>query len=188
MVLAADDEDEEEQKPVQAPVTPVKPRAVVAVQSPATPDLSSRGPSAAASPAPATPSAPTSQAGQEPAPGQTHTLASLALLPATEIVRLARAPGGAGQGLPLPKADALVVRDTDAWVDSLQSQPTAQQKQAVGQKLHALLKAQGFKRESAKITVAFVDAEDVRALAHCVACWPEVVKEKANRMVKAGLK
>ena len=88
----------------------------------------------------------------------------------------------------MPKADALVVRDTDAWVDSLQSQPTAQQKQAVGQKLHALLKAQGFKRESAKITVAFVDAEDVRALAHCVACWPEVVKEKANRMVKAGLK
>ncbi|KZV65745.1 hypothetical protein PENSPDRAFT_756207 [Peniophora sp. CONT] len=188
MVLAAEEDEEEEQKPVQAPVTPVKPRAIAAVQSPATPDLSSRGPSAAASPAPATPSAPASQAGQEPAPGQTHTLASLASLPLTEVVRLARAPGGAGQGLPLPKADALVVRDTDAWVDSLQSQPTAQQKQAVGQKLHALLKAQGFKRDSAKITVAMVDQEDVRSLAHCVACWPEVVKEKANRMVKAGLK
>ncbi|KZV68504.1 hypothetical protein PENSPDRAFT_735887 [Peniophora sp. CONT] len=145
--LAAEEDEEEEQKRVQAPVTP----------SPVTPDLSGRGPIPAASPAPATTSAPASQAGQEHAPGQMHTLASLTSLPLNEVMRLARPPGGAGQGLSLPKADALVVRDTDASLDSLQSQSTAQQKRAVGQKLHALSEAQGFKRESAKITVAIVD-------------------------------
>ena len=116
-----------------APVTPVRkatsssgmPSVTAIVDSPKTPDLSSRGPSAAASPAaPSTPSTTASA----------YTLETLAKLPATKIVELASSPSVAA-GLPLPKADAMVVKATDEFIDSLASLTVPKQKQAVGDKL-----------------------------------------------------
>lgn len=104
------------------PVTPQNKRTVPVSQesSPRTPDLSSRGASAAASPTPAT-------------PGTSHTVASLARLPATEIIKIANSPSTTG--LPLPKADPLVVEATDNFIESLLDKPINQQKQQVGEKL-----------------------------------------------------
>ena len=104
------------------PVTPQSKRPVPASQesSPQTPDLSSRGASAAASPTPAT-------------PGTTHTVASLARLPATEIIKIANSPSTTG--LPLPKADPLVIEATDQFIDSLLDKSVNTRKQLVGEKL-----------------------------------------------------
>ena len=104
------------------PVTPQSKRPVPASQesSPQTPDLSSRGASAAASPTPAT-------------PGTTHTVASLARLPATEIIKIANSTSTTG--LPLPKADPLVIEATDQFIDSLLDKPVNTRKQLVGEKL-----------------------------------------------------
>jgi polyadenylate-binding protein len=104
------------------PVTPQNRRTVPVSQesSPRTPDLSSRGASAAASPTPAT-------------PGTSHTVASLARLPATEIIKIANSPSTTG--LPLPKADPLIVETTDKFIDSLSDKPMNTQKQQVGEKL-----------------------------------------------------
>jgi polyadenylate-binding protein len=62
-----------------------------------------------------------------------HTLATLAKLPASEIVMLAGSPSATG--LPLPKADPTVVKTTDEWIDGLQDKTLHQQKQTVGDKL-----------------------------------------------------
>ena len=104
------------------PVTPQNRRTVPVSQesSPRTPDLSSRGASAAASPTPAT-------------PGTSHTVASLARLPATEIIKIANSPSTTG--LPLPKADPLIIETTDKFIDSLLDKPINTQKQQVGEKL-----------------------------------------------------
>lgn len=93
-------------------------------QSPQTPELSSRGASANASPTPATPSV------------QTYTIASLARLPATEIIRLTKS--SSATGLPLPKADELVVKATDEYMDGLVKETLQRQKQQVGDKLCVL--------------------------------------------------
>ena len=108
--------------PPQEPVTPQNRRTVSVSQesSPRTPDLSSRGASAAASPTPAT-------------PGTSHTVASLARLPATEIIKIANSPSTTG--LPLPKADPLIVEATDNFIESLLNKPINTQKQQVGEKL-----------------------------------------------------
>lgn len=121
--------------PAPVPVTP-QPKKVgqpVSTSSPQTPDLSSRGPSAAASPAPATPGN----------AGSTYTIASLALLPAAEIVSLANSTNATG--LPLPKADPLVVQATDEFIDGLLDKPIQQQKQALGEKLFKVVKGLGIK-------------------------------------------
>jgi polyadenylate-binding protein len=102
-------------------------------ESPKTPALSSRSPSAAASPAPVTPIATTT----------TYTIASLARLPAAEIVRLASS--SSATGLPLPKADPLVVKSTDEFIDTLLDKPIQQQKQALGDKLWRVVKSFGIK-------------------------------------------
>jgi polyadenylate-binding protein len=132
-VLDSDDAGEEEQhthlietqsakSTSQVPVTPQTKRTASTVEdSPQTPDLSSRGPSAAASPVPGTPG------------GATHTIASLARLPAAEIIRIARS--SSATGLPLPKADPLVVKSTDEFINDLLDKPIRQQKQQLGDKL-----------------------------------------------------
>jgi polyadenylate-binding protein len=98
-----------------------------AQNTPHTPDLS-MGTSAAASPAlPVTPATPYSGS------ASVHTLASLAKLPAVEIVKLAS--GQQSTGLPVPKADPAVVRSTDEFVDGLSEKPLAAQKQLLGEKL-----------------------------------------------------
>lgn len=128
MVLDLD--DEEEPSPVATvpvPQTPVARKVSTTASleaSPQTPDLSSRGPSAAASPAPATPSQPSAPV---------HTIASLAKLPATEILKLANSSNATG--LPLPKADPLVVKATDEFIDGLMDKPVLTQKQQLGDKL-----------------------------------------------------
>ena len=120
------DETEEQTPAVQTVPVPQTPQqrkvSAASFDSPQTPDLSSRGPSAAASPTPATPSA------------QVHTIASLARLPASEIIRLVNS--SSVTGLPLPKADPMVVKATDEFIDSLQDKPVNQQKQQLGDKLY----------------------------------------------------
>lgn len=133
MVLDSDD-GEATLASVATPVAPVTPQAKkissTITDSPQTPDLSSRGPSAASSPVPAT-------------PGATHTIASLARLPAAEIVRMANS--STATGLPLPKADPLVVKATDEFIDGLLDKPIQTQKQQLGDKLWRVIKAFGIK-------------------------------------------
>jgi polyadenylate-binding protein len=133
-VLDSDDGDEEQQKPdtqsIQSapaqpvPVTPQAKKTVVTIESsPKTPALSSKGPSAASSPVPVTPGSSSS-----------HTIASLARLPAAEIIKLANS--SSATGLPLPKVDPLVVKTTDEFIDSLMDKPIQAQKQQLGDKLY----------------------------------------------------
>jgi len=159
-------------------------RAVAQSGSPKTPDLSySRGPSLAASPAaPVTPNI-TSMAIPPASSSSTitttavHTLATLAKLPATEIVKIAGGNPVATTGLPLPKADPLVTRSTDEFIDAIQGRSIAQQKQALGDKLFKVVKAFGVKG-APKMTILLLDTEDLRALAHLMNSYPAVLKEK----------
>ncbi|PIL23425.1 hypothetical protein GSI_14736 [Ganoderma sinense ZZ0214-1] len=169
------DETEEQTPAVQTvpvPQTPPQQRKVSSTfDSPQTPDLSSRGPSAAASPTPATPGT-TTGAGN----AQVHTIATLARLPASEIIRLVNS--SSVTGLPLPKADPMVVKATDEFIDGLQDKPINQQKQQLGDKLWRVVKAFGIKG-APKITIALLDQDDLRPLAHLMNSYPSVLKEKA---------
>lgn len=115
--------------PLTVPAASVTPHshvhAITSNDSPKAPDLSSRGPSAAASPS----SLPT------PGQGTVHTLSSLARLPALDIVKLANS--SSATGLPLAKADPRVVEETNQFVDGLQGKTIQQQKQLLGEKLFA---------------------------------------------------
>jgi len=173
MVLDSDDgEEPAPAPPIPAPpVTPAK-KATAATpnDSPQTPDLSSRGPSAAASPVPATPVASTNQ-----------SLTSIARLPAAEIVRIANSPAG----LPgLPQADPLVVKATDEFIDGLLDKPIQSQKQQLGDKLWRVIKSFGIKG-APKLTITLLDQDDLRALAHLMNSYPSILKEKAL-LVQAG--
>ena len=97
-----------------------------------TPDLSSAGASTATSSA-TSPAPVASISASEPS----YTIASLAKLPAAEIVRLANS--SSATGLPLPKADPLIVQATDEFIDQLISKPPAMQKQSLGEKLYVFL-------------------------------------------------
>ncbi|KAI0689934.1 hypothetical protein C8T65DRAFT_745977 [Cerioporus squamosus] len=171
LVLEVD--DTEEQTPaistVPVPQTPQQRKVSTSFDSPQTPDLSSRGPSAAASPTPATPNAPSGGS-------QVYTIASLARLPASEIIRLANS--SSATGLPLPKPDPMVVKATDEFIDSLLDKPMNQQKQQLGDKLWRVVKAFGIKG-APKITIALLDQDDLRPLAHLMNSYPTVLKEKA---------
>ena len=138
MVLDSESDDEEDGKPsdnqsiksAPVPSTPQAKKSAASLleASPHAPDLSSAGASTATSSA--TSPAPVSLSlVSEPS----HTNASLAKLPAAEIVRLANSPA---TGLPLPKADPLVVQATDEFIDQLISKPPAIQKQMLGEKLY----------------------------------------------------
>ncbi|KAF9477792.1 hypothetical protein BDN70DRAFT_810033 [Pholiota conissans] len=167
--------------PAPVPVTPqARKIAVDAVgvgASPQTPELSSRVASAAASPAPVTPGG--GGGASSSSSSGTHTIASLARLPAAEIVRLASSTSATG--LPVPKADPLIVEATDAFIDGLLSKNVQQQKQAVGEKLFKVVKSLGVKG-APKITIALLDQEDLRGLAHLMNSYPSVLKEKALTM------
>ncbi|KAI0266520.1 hypothetical protein BC834DRAFT_132691 [Gloeopeniophorella convolvens] len=176
-VLDSDDGAEEalatpSPQAIPEPVTPQSKRPIPVSQdsTPRTPDLSSRIASAAASPTPAT-------------PGTTHTVASLARLPAPEIIKIANSPSSTG--LPLPKADPLVVEATDRFIDSLADKPLQSQKQQLGDKLFRVIKAFGLK-QAPKLTIALLDGEDLRSLAHLMNSYPSVLKEKAV-LVQASL-
>lgn len=152
-----DDEDEVQQTPISAipakiptpapvapavPSTPVKPPAEK-IEEPATPKtkpLEDTPPTAEAPPKPPV-SAPSPAPG--PVSSQTWTIASLAKLPAAEIVRLATM--SSSTGLPLPKADPLVVQATDEFIDSILDQTILVQKQKLGDKLYKIVKSFGVK-------------------------------------------
>ncbi|KAH9855373.1 hypothetical protein C2E23DRAFT_883314 [Lenzites betulinus] len=174
--LVLEVEEEEEQTPaistVPVPQTPqARKISAASFDSPQTPDLSSRGPSVAASPTPATPSAPSTAS-----PAQVYTIASLARLPASEIIRLVGT--SSVTGLPLPKADPMVVKATDEFIDGLLDKPVNQQKQQLGDKLWRVVKAFGVKG-APKITIALLDQDELRPLAHLMNSYPSVLKEKA---------
>lgn len=126
MVLDSSEGEEEPKADSSSPPVPVTPQAkkpptVPLEDSPQTPALSSRGPSAASSPVPVTPSS------------ASHTIASLARLPAADIIKLANS--SSATGLPMPKADPLVVKATDEFIDGLLDKPIPVQKQQLGDKL-----------------------------------------------------
>ncbi|KAJ7598977.1 hypothetical protein C8J56DRAFT_1010984 [Mycena floridula] len=162
LVLESDDGESAE---APAPVTPQKKRNAESVESssPQTPDLSSRGPSATSSPLPST-------------PGSSHTIVSVARLPAAEIIRIVTS--SAGSALAVPKADPLVVQATDQFIDGLLDKQPQMQKQQLGEKLFKVIKSFGIKA-APKITVALLDQEDLRALAHLMNSYPSILKEKA---------
>ncbi|KIJ38954.1 hypothetical protein M422DRAFT_175807 [Sphaerobolus stellatus SS14] len=189
-VLAVVEDDEDVVKPVKAvpaPATPASKATAKAAEYPQTPELSSsRSVSAVASPSspgPQTPSiavpAPNSPTPPPSTPGPTpHTLATLARLPALEIVRLANSNGGNATGLPLAKADPLIVQQTNAFIDGLAGKAVQQQKQLLGEKLFRVVKSFGVK-SAPKVTIALLDQEDLRSLAHLMNSYPAVLKEKA---------
>ncbi|CCL99612.1 uncharacterized protein FIBRA_01630 [Fibroporia radiculosa] len=182
MVLEVDEGAEEQATKQSLPEPPVTPQAKKIATpldaSPQTPDLSSRGPSATASPAPVTPSHPTTSVSTT----ATHTIASLARLPASEIIKLANSTSATG--LPLPKADPLVVKATDEFMDGLVDRPIQQQKQQLGDKIFRVVKSFGIKG-APKVTIALLDQDDLRSLAHLMNSYPSVLKEKAL-LVQAG--
>lgn len=174
-ILESDDEEEEtpvQTRPKASPMTPkssvkLPPPRPAVQDSPPTPALSTKGHSAAASPLPITPT-PSMHASP-------HTIQSLGKLPAAEIVRLANM--SSATGLPLPKADPLVVQATDDFIDGLMSQTALVQKQKLGDKLYKVVKSFGIKG-APKVTIALLDQEDLRALAHLMNSYPTVLKEK----------
>lgn len=136
-VLDVDDEGAEPptSAPAQVPVTPVRKTATTSQSlledSPRTPDLSSRGPSAAASP-----TAPTTPPSAPAIAPQTYTVETIARLPAAKIIEIITS--GAGGSLGLSKADPMVVKATDEFIDSLAGQTVPRQKQALGDKLFVI--------------------------------------------------
>lgn len=118
------------------------------------------------------------------ATAQVYTLSSVAALPALEIVRLANLPSESG--LPLPKADPEVVQSTDAFIDSLQGKALHDQKQKLGDQLFKKVRNFGVKG-APKLTIHLLDSEDLRALAHLMNSYEDVLKEKVQQKVAAGL-
>lgn len=168
-VLDLDDDEEE-----PAPVMPAKKAVAKAAEAnPATPDLS-RAPSAPPSPLPTTPN--------HASAVTAVTVEQLAKLPAVEIVRLAKMPGAVNP--PLVKADPAVVESTDSFVDGLLDKPVQQQKQALGDKLFRVIKTFGIKG-APKLTIALLDQEDLRSLAHLMNSYPTVLKEKVLLVQKS---
>ncbi|KAH9975322.1 hypothetical protein BGW80DRAFT_1436531 [Lactifluus volemus] len=74
-------------------------------------------------------------------------------------------------GLPLPKADPKIVVATDEFIDSLSGKPIQTQKQLLGDKLFRVIKAFGLK-QAPKLTIALLDGDDLRALAHLMNSYP----------------
>ncbi|PWZ00235.1 hypothetical protein BCV70DRAFT_200386 [Testicularia cyperi] len=130
----------------------------------------------------------TKVAAASPAPSASiHTIATLAALPASEIVELATSPSGQlSSGLPLPKADPEVVKSTDAFIDSLAGKPAHDQKQKLGDQLFKKVRTFGVKG-APKITIHLLDTEDLRSLAHLMNSYEPVLKEKVLQKVAAGL-
>ncbi|KDN52853.1 hypothetical protein K437DRAFT_149988 [Tilletiaria anomala UBC 951] len=117
---------------------------------------------------------------------KSYTLAQLAALPASEIIALAQpsAPSSSSTGLPLPKADPNVVHETDAFIDTLAGKLPQDQKQKLGDLLFKKVKSFGVKG-APKITIALLDSEDLRALAHLMNSYPECLKEKVLQLASA---
>lgn len=158
MVLESEDAEDAEEVPQQpVPVTPARKGTASSIlegSSPQTPDLSSRGPSAAASPtAPVTPPSKslsttltsTTSAAAGAGAKESYTLSALAALPAGKVVSVLRSDSSLGEGLGLAKPDALIVKATDELIDSLADLAVPKQKQQIGDKLFRVVKGFGIK-------------------------------------------
>ncbi|CAD6893862.1 unnamed protein product [Tilletia laevis] len=178
-ILSMSDEEDDDKGYSPAVTAPAAEASSVVPGAPATPADSTR----ALKDAPVSAAAGSSTDAASSAP-QTYTLSTLAALPALEIVRLASAPPSSANsgGLPLPKADANVLRETDAFVDGLSGKPMHDQKQKVGDVLHKKIKAMGYKG-APKLTIALLDSEDLRSLAHLMNSYPEVLREKVQQHI-----
>ncbi|KAN0059848.1 hypothetical protein ACQY0O_008422 [Thecaphora frezii] len=123
-----------------------------------------------------------------PPAGVSYTLATLAQLPAIEIIKLANATQGPGSsGLPLPKADPKVMQQTDEFIDSLSELAVHDRKQKLGDLLFKKVRSFGIKG-APKITIALLDTEDLRSLAHLMNSYESVLKEKVLHKAAAAAK
>jgi polyadenylate-binding protein len=120
IVLEAAEEEELAPAPAPIPATPQKRAAVVGFSTPETPDLSSRGPSVAASPAPQTPGTTAS----------THNLDSLAQLSFTKIYDLINS----GASLPSLSVSPELIEETNQWVASVSAHSLPTFKEQAGRK------------------------------------------------------
>ncbi len=75
---------------------------------------------------------------------------------------------------------------TDAFIDSLQGKAAHDQKQKLGDQLFKKVRSFGVKG-APKITIHLLDSEELRALAHLMNEYDEVLREKVNQKVAAGL-
>ena len=131
--LVLDSDDVEETAPV-APSTPArKTTSSTLDDSPRTPALSSRGPSAAASPA--TPVTPPSKSVAAALSSSSIALDKLAQMPAERVIEVLK-DATLVESLGLTKADPLIVKATDEFIDSLASLTVPKQKQQLGDKLY----------------------------------------------------
>ncbi|THH08058.1 hypothetical protein EW145_g2962 [Phellinidium pouzarii] len=176
IVLDSDDADESSSPAAPVPMTPSRKTPVASSldESPHTPALSSRGPSAAASPV--APVTPPSKSVSDML-GAPVTLDKLAQMPAAKVIEVVRSSATA-DALGLPKADPIIVKATDEFIDSLAAQTVPKQKQQVGDKLFRVVKNFGIKG-APKVTIALLDQEELRPLAHLMNSYPAVLKEKA---------
>jgi len=156
----------------QLPIVPATPQVrkvsqSTVMSSPHTPDLSSRGPSATASPAPQTPGAPSSQ----------YTVNSLAQKSFVEIYGLVNS----GIDLPLLKMSPELLKESEQWVGTVSAHTLPTFKEQVGRKWLACLKTAGFKRGIKVVShyMTQIDEQETRSLAHIVCLYPAIVKEKA---------
>jgi polyadenylate-binding protein len=119
-VLEAAEEEEPAPAPATIPVTPQKKAVVVAVSTPETPDLSSRGPSVAASPAPQTPG--TNASG--------NSFDALAQMPFTKIYDLINS----GANLPSFSVSPELIEETNQWVTMISALSLPTFKEQAGRK------------------------------------------------------
>ena len=119
-VLDAAEEEEPAPAPPLIPATPQKKAVVVAVSTPETPDLSSRGPSVAASPAPQTPGTNASS----------NSFDALAQMPFTKIYDLINS----GANLPSFSVSPELIEETNQWVTTISAHSLPTFKEQAGRK------------------------------------------------------
>jgi polyadenylate-binding protein len=107
---------------------------------------------------------------------------TLAKLPAVEIIKLLNS--GPPGDLKSSPSDPIVVKATDEFINSLHGQPPQMQKQRLGDKLFKVVKSFGVKG-APKVTIALLDQEDLRSLAHLMNSYPAVLKEKVLALTAA---
>lgn len=162
LVLESDDGEEVGDVGGPVPTTPLRRNTARSYDdSPQTPALSSRAPSAAASPtAPVTPpgksvitvlgdlslsGASPSGTSSKDAGAAMNSIDKLAQMPASRVVEILMRDGATCDALGLARPDAAVVSATDAFVDGLKSQAVPKQKQQLGDKLFRVVKNFGIK-------------------------------------------
>lgn len=120
IVLEAGEEEGSVHSSAPIPVTPQKKVVVAEVTTPETPDLSSRGPSVAASPAPQTPGTSVSS----------HSFDTLAQMTFSEIHGLIKS----GANLPSLSVSPELIEETNQWVASVSSHSLPTFKEQAGRK------------------------------------------------------